>query len=180
MQQNKKLNSGSRQNMLCKHVKQKKPNNNDKQALRTRKWHRQEPAKNKKCKCEQFGKKKTTKYSTKRLQKIRQARNCTCNANKQNNMHENKQTIVHYTYENMQQNTEMKQSKNLQHAFCVCRPKKTNNNTGKKPNTRIKYIQQTLIGKTTKHPLKHVKYCFVASNQTWPTETARFLPQRNV
>ena len=58
----------------------------------------------------------------------------THNAKKQTNRQTNKQIIMHDTYENMQQNAEMKSVRKLQHSFCDYRFKKNRNSTGEEPS----------------------------------------------
>ena len=94
-------------------------------------------------------------------------------------MQENKQQHAHDTYENMQQNTETKQAKKLQHSFCNYSSKKSRNNTVQKPNTKFKYIQQTSLVTTIENANKRTQTLFARGKQTWPTATARILQKRN-
>ena len=80
-------------------------------------------------------------YWTKRLQKIRQARNCIYHASKHKRMQVNNQTIVHGTHWIMLKNAAMKEAKKVQHLFSHNAGKKVSNNTGQKPKYKYQCIR---------------------------------------
>lgn len=118
-------------------------------------------------------------YWTKRLQKIRQARNCIYHASKHKRMQVNNQTIVHGTHWIMLKNAAMKEAKKVQHLFSHNAGKKVSNNTGQKPKYKYQCIQNE-YSKSNKQKLrKRAKFMHVGRKQTWPVATATFLQKRN-
>ena len=133
---------------------QKEANYGSKKPPISNKLHRQEPAKEQNMQIWSIWQKITTKSSTKRLQKIKQASDCIFNSKKQESKHKNKQTIAQDRHDNMLQNERINSIKKVQHSFCYFKGKKRRKNSTEKNLQDQNNVHTKKCKKMRKHARK--------------------------
>ena len=103
------------------------------------------------------------------LQKIRQARKCTYNANKQKGRQVNKQTFAQDGCHNMPKMQKHNSKKKLHHLFGDCNVNKSSINTGQKHKSNEKHLSKGKAHISANNALKITQFAHVTPKQTWPT-----------
>ena len=103
------------------------------------------------------------------LQKIRQARKCTYNANEQKSRQVNKQTIAQDECHSMPKMQKHNSKKKLHHLFGDCNVNKSSINTGQKHKSNEKHSSKGKAHISANNALKITQFAHVTPKQTWST-----------